>query len=156
MNGAFNRDLLPTWPDYADIIGAKLLGRGKWRSMLCEFHADTEPSLRVNTQSGGWRCMSCGAKGGDTLSHYMQRTDAGFREAALALGAWDTSKEKHTERKPRRLSAADAMEVIAAELLVLVVIIGDMRRGVIPTDTDWHRLTVATGRVEKLVMEFRP
>jgi len=155
MSGAFNRDLLPTWPDYADTIGAKLLGRGKWRSMLCEFHADTEPSLRVNTQSGGWCCMSCGAKGGDVLAHYMQRTDAGFMEAAIGLGAWDATQVRHTERQPRALTPRDAMEVVARELLLLLVVIADIRSGVIPTDDDWQRFLLGAGRIESLAQEFR-
>ena len=154
MSGAFNRDALPDWPRYADDHGMTLHGRGKWRTAACEFHGGSD-SLRVNVESGGWRCMACGAKGGDTLSHYMQRTDAGFREAALALGAWDQSKVKHTERRPRSLSASDAMQVMVAELLLAVVVISDVRRGAAPSDADWQRFVQAAGRIEKLVMEFR-
>lgn len=153
--GAFNREALPTWPNYADTIGAKLVGKGRWRTTACEFHGGSD-SMRVNTQSGGWVCMSCGAKGGDVLAHYMQRTGAGFREAAIALGAWDhAGPARQGEFKPRTLSARDAMEAIARELLFLVIVLSDIRRGVIPTDADWLKFLHGAGRIEALAKEFR-
>jgi len=155
MTGAFNRARLPGPETYADTHGIRLIGGGKWRTTLCDFHPDTTPSLRVNTQSGGWCCMSCGAKGGDVLAHYMQRTDAGFIEAAVALGAWDANQSKPAEHAPRTLTAGDAMQVVAFELLVLLTVISDIRVGVIPTDDDWRRFLVAAGRIEALTMEFR-
>ena len=155
MSGAFNRDRLLDWPSYADSSGMQLLGRGKWRNLLCDFHDDTEPSMRVNVESGGWICMSCGAKGGDVLDHHMQRTGVDFVAAARELGAWDEGKVRHTERKPRSLSASDAMQVVAQELLVLCIVIGDVRRGIIPSNVDWQRFLVGAGRVEALAMEFR-
>lgn len=154
MSGAFNRDALPSWESYADMVGLVLQGRGRWRTTRCEFHGGSD-SMRVNTESGGWVCMSCLARGGDVLDHYMLRTDASFKGAALALGAWDRSKEKHTEREPRTLSPRDAVEVIARDLLLCVVVIADIRSGLIPSDADWRRFLVAAGQVEKLVMEYR-
>ena len=155
MNGAFNRGRLPTWQAYADEHGLVLHGRGKWLSLLCDFHDDGEPSLRVNTESGGWVCMSCGVKGGDVLAHFMLLTGLDFREAAQALGAWDASKERHTERAPRTLSAGDAMQVVVAELLISIVVISDIRKGLIPSDTDWQRFLQGAGRIEALAMEYR-
>lgn len=38
-----------------------------WRSILCPVHSEDTPSFRVNVDSGAWKCMSCGVKGGDTL-----------------------------------------------------------------------------------------
>jgi hypothetical protein len=151
---AFNRAALPGWPSYADDRGMKLVGRGRWRTTRCDLHGGSD-SLRVNTESGGWCCMACGAHGGDVLSHYMQITDADFREGALALGAWDQTKDRHTEREARTLAPRDAMEVIARELGVAVVVISDARSGLVPSDADWRRFLVAAGTVEKLVMEFR-
>ena len=65
MTGAFNRARLPGWETYADTHGIRLLGSGRWRSALCDFHPDTTPSLRVNTQSRGWCCMACVTKVGE-------------------------------------------------------------------------------------------
>lgn len=47
ISGGFRRDLLPAPLEYYRAHGVKLLGRGEWRSALCPFHDDTEPSLRV-------------------------------------------------------------------------------------------------------------
>lgn len=154
MSGAFIRDALPGWHRYADDHGLTLQGRGKWLSVLCDFHADTEPSMRVNTETGGWICMSCGAKGGDVLSHYMQRIGADFVQAAKDLGAWNEAAVPRAAGKPRTLSAADAMQVVRHELLVLFVVIADVRAGVIPNDADWHRFTQGAGRIDALAQEY--
>ncbi|MDY0331630.1 MAG: CHC2 zinc finger domain-containing protein [Thiomonas sp.] len=62
---------------------------GVWRSALCPFHKDSHPSLRVNTQTGAFKCMSCGAHGGDVLDFQMQRYGLPFAAAAKAVGAWN-------------------------------------------------------------------
>ncbi len=40
-------------------------GHGQWRTFSCPApdHLDSSPSARVNTHTGKWICMSCGAKG---------------------------------------------------------------------------------------------
>jgi DNA primase len=67
----------------------KLIRSGEWRSAVCQFHDDTRPSLRVRLDTGGFRCMACGAHGGDVLAFHMQRYGLTFIEAAKALGAWE-------------------------------------------------------------------
>jgi len=90
---AFNRALLPKPLTYfTDTAGMKLQGHGDWRTTLCPFHADKSPSLRVNLTSGGWRCMVCGAHGGDVLAFHMQRHDLAFIDACKALGAWENAR----------------------------------------------------------------
>ena len=90
---AFNRSLLPTPLAYfVNIEKMKLVGSGAWRTTLCPFHADKSPSLRVNVHTGGWRCMSCGAHGGDVLAFHMQRHDLAFIDACKALGAWENAR----------------------------------------------------------------
>jgi hypothetical protein len=42
----------------------------------------------VRADSGAYRCMVCGAHGGDILSLHINRTGLGFKEAAKELGAW--------------------------------------------------------------------
>ncbi len=86
---AFRRDRLPYAADYFREQGLKLIGGGEWKSALCPFHADTQPSLRANLASGGFRCMACGAHGGDVLAFHRQRYGLRFIEAAKALGAWE-------------------------------------------------------------------
>lgn len=86
---AFNKSLLPPPALFYQREGLKLIGRGAWRSALCPFHNDKHPSLRVNIQTGAFRCFVCDAYGGDVLAFYRLHTGAGFVEAAKTLGAWE-------------------------------------------------------------------
>jgi hypothetical protein len=152
--GTFNRDRLPDWVVYADQLGLTLQGRGRWRNVTCDFHDDGEPSMRVNVESGGWVCMACGAKGGDVLAHYMQRTGMGFVQAAQDLGAWVAGGNgEHAPEAPRRLSARDALGAVGIELGVCAVVISDARRGIVPNDGDWRRFLEAAGRVQFIATE---
>lgn len=69
-------------------IGLTLHGAGPWRSALCPFHSDSRPSLRVRPDTGAFRCMVCGAHGGDVIAFEMRRTGKDFKSTARALGAW--------------------------------------------------------------------
>ena len=88
----FRRDLLPSPVEYFNFIGMKLKGGGAWRDAICPFHADTKPSLRVRIENGAFRCMACGAHGGDVLAFHMRKTGLAFKAAAKALGAWEEGK----------------------------------------------------------------
>ena len=84
----FNRELLPAPIQYYREQGLKLIGGGEWKSVICPFHEDSSPSLRVRIDSGGYRCMVCGAHGGDVLAFHMKRYHLSFPQAARALRAW--------------------------------------------------------------------
>lgn len=86
--GHLDKSGLPSPPDYFERIGLRLIGKGAWRSALCPFHDDRHPSLRVQFAQGAFRCMACGAHGGDVLAFHRLRTGLGFMEAARDLGAW--------------------------------------------------------------------
>lgn len=88
----FKRDRLPNPVAYYREQGLKLLGGGGWKSTVCPFHADTSPSLRVRIETGAFRCMVCGAHGGDVLAFHMLRHGLRFIEAARALGAWEDTR----------------------------------------------------------------
>ena len=83
----FERERLPDPLAYFDQTGLRLLGRGAWRSALCPFHDDHNPSLRVNAETGAFRCMACGTKGGDVLAFHRARHGLSFVQAARDLGA---------------------------------------------------------------------
>jgi CHC2 zinc finger len=85
----FRRERLPKPATYFQQSGLKLSGLGDWRNAICPFHDDTRPSLRVRLDSGAFRCMVCGAHGGDVLAFHMQFTGLRFVDAARALGAWE-------------------------------------------------------------------
>jgi DNA primase len=90
--GHFERTGLPEPVDYFEKSGVPLIGRGSWRSALCPFHNDHSPSLRVNTETGAFRCMACGAKGGDVLAFHRKRYGLSFVQAARDLGAWESAR----------------------------------------------------------------
>lgn len=84
----FRRDLLPDALGYFEGAGLRLIGRGRWRSAICPFHRDHNPSLRINAETGAFRCMACGARGGDVLDFHRTRHGLSFPQAARDLGAW--------------------------------------------------------------------
>lgn len=86
--GNFSRKDLPSSIQYYETHGIKLKGSGAWRDAICPFHKDTKPSLRINVEKGAYRCMACGAHGGDVLAFHMHRHGLNFVEACKQLGAW--------------------------------------------------------------------
>ena len=91
-HSCLQRDLLPhgaeqIWEYYLS-QGLELSQYGEWRNTLCLFHKDTKPSLRIRLETGAFRCMACGAKGGGPLDFHMMKHRMGFKEAARDLGAW--------------------------------------------------------------------
>lgn len=152
--GEFVRDLLPDPVTYFEGDGLTLAGHGKWRSTRCEFH-DGSDSMRINTETGGWVCMACGEKGGDVLAYAMRRHGLEFVEAARMLGAYvDNDKPHRGPLNATTLPARDAMAVIAIELYVTMVVISDIRRGLIPSDGDWQRFLDSAGRIVRLESEY--
>lgn len=85
---SFKRDRLPNPGTYYTEQGLKLTGGGEWKNAVCPFHDDSKPSLRVRFDTGGFRCMVCGARGGDVLAFHMLRHGLSFKQAAQQLGAW--------------------------------------------------------------------
>jgi len=90
--GRFSRQALPSPITYYENQGIKLNGSGAWRDALCPFHHDTKPSLRINIERGAYRCMVCGAHGGDVLAFHMHKYGLNFVEACKQLGAWVVTK----------------------------------------------------------------
>lgn len=84
----FIKQNLPDPTKYYQEQGVNLIGANEWKSALCPFHGDKRPSLRINTKSDGYICMSCHEKGGDVIAFHMKRFDLSFKEACVALGAW--------------------------------------------------------------------
>lgn len=153
--GEFLRDRLPDPGAYFESEGLTLTGPGKWKTTRCDFHGGSD-SMRVNVESGAWRCMNCGVKGGDVLAYAMQRHFEGFVEAARALGAYiEDGKPHRGPSQPATLSARDAMQLAARELLLALLVISDIRSGLIPSDGDWQRFTLSASRLEALAEEYR-
>jgi len=84
----FDRARLPNPAEYYATQDMKLTGKGAWRDAVCPLHNDTRPSLRIRIETGAFRCMVCGAHGGDVLAFHQQRHGLSFKQAAQQLGAW--------------------------------------------------------------------
>ena len=153
--GEFIRDRLPDPISYFDAEDVRLIGAGRWKTGACHFHGGSD-SLRVNTVSGGWCCMSCGAKGGDVLAYHMQRHDLQFVDASRALGAYlGEASPSVMHAKTATLPARDAMQLAAFEMQLAMVVISDIKGGVIPSEGDWQRFLICAGRVGALAAEYQ-
>lgn len=91
--GKFSRHALPETIPYYETQNIFLKGAGQWRDAVCPFHTDTKPSLRVNLERGAYRCMACGAHGGDVLAFHMHKHGLSFVEACKQLGVWKESSK---------------------------------------------------------------
>jgi hypothetical protein len=152
--GEYQRHLLPEPAAFFESEGLRLVGRGVWRTTACQFHGGSD-SMRVNIKSGAWVCMNCHARGGDGISYLMGRDGLDFIDACKRLGAWDERAQSDTRpQRPRLLSAREALSVISVEILVLVVVLSDARRGVLPNQSDWERFITGAGRIERLAAEY--
>lgn len=151
----FDRNLLPDATSYFEEQGLKLAGpsRAKWKTTACQFHGGSD-SMRVNTATGAWVCMSCGEKGGDVLAYEIASTGAEFVQAAKAIGAWVDDGKPHKPQKPTALPPRAALEVIGRECNLVAVAAGNLASGVTLTDIDLDRLLVAAGRINRIVGEF--
>ena len=86
--GRLDRSLLPNPAKfYADELDS-LSSAGTWRDALCPFHGDKRPSLRVNVQTGAYKCMACGEGGSDLIAFLRRRDGLSFPDACRRLGCW--------------------------------------------------------------------
>lgn len=152
--GEFIKDNLPDARSYFESEGQPLQGRGKWLTTRCDFHGGSD-SMRVNTESGGWCCMACGAKGGDVLAHHMQTHGLDFIAAAKALGAWHDDDKPHRPHRAKPLPASAAIQVLKFESMLTFVAAGNIARGVQLTDNDRARLAVASQRIQTITEAFQ-
>ena len=149
----FDRRNLPDAVGYYESEGLKLTGRGKWRTTECKFHGGSD-SMRVNVATGAFRCMNCGARGGDVLAYHMAESGLEFVEAAKALGAWVADGKTHKPQKPTALSPRAALEVLGFEATLVALSAGNLARGLILSDADSKRLLICAGRINRVVEDF--
>ena len=152
----FDRALLPDPTSYFENQGLSLKGprSAKWKTTTCNFHGGSD-SMRVNTDSGAWVCMSCGEKGGDVLAYEIAATGSDFVTAAKSIGAWVDDGRPQVQTKPTPLSPRLALSVMAFESNLTAVAAGNLANGVTLTDTDLARLMVAANRINRLVEAYQ-
>ena len=153
--GEFIRDRLPDAVGFFDAEDVQLVGPGRWKTGPCHFHGGSD-SLRVNVQSGAFCCMACGVKGGDVLAYTMQRHGMEFVQAARSLGTYAEDGKPHQgQAEPTTLSARAAMELAALDLQTALLVISDIKGGVIPSPADWQCFIGCAARVGALAEEYR-
>jgi hypothetical protein len=87
---AFNRSKLPSPSAFWQQHGIQLKeGRNGWQMAKCIFHDDHHESLSINSETGGFFCHACNAKGGDVVAAHQAITGSDFVTAAKALNAWE-------------------------------------------------------------------
>ena len=152
---SFEQNLKPDPEGYFEAQGLKLTGprNAKWKTAACQFHGGSD-SMRINTQSGGWCCMSCGEKGGDVLAYHMKLHGLEFIDAAKQLGAWIEDGKPAREHKPTALSPRAALEVLAFEANLVAIAAGNIAKGVSLSDADRARVMAATGRINLIAKDF--
>ena len=150
---SFDRDLLPDPVSYFERQGLTLAGRGKWRTTACQFHNGSD-SMRINTASGGWVCMSCNAKGGDVLDYHMQVHGLEFVDAVRQLGAWVDDGKPLAQYKPSPLPPRAALQVLRFEATLIAVAAGNVAHGVALSAMDRARVMAAAGRINRLVEAY--
>lgn len=147
----FVRDMLPDPVGFFEAEGLTLKGPGKWKTTACTFHGGSD-SMRVNTDTGAFKCMACEVHGGDVLSFYMQRHGAEFMDAAEALGA---TVEDGTPTLPKRkttLSAHAALMLLQSEAW-FVACTALATADAIKDDGDRQRLIEATRTIQHIMQE---
>lgn len=141
----FDRRNLPEPVGYYEAAGLVFRERkGKWRTTRCEFHGGSD-SMRINTDSGAFACMACGASGGDVLSYEMQATGAEFIDAAKALGCWVDDGQPAVQHKPTPLSPRAALQAIAFEVTLVAIE---------ASEADKARVLAASNRITRIMEVF--
>lgn len=150
----FDRRNLPEPVGYYEAAGLVFRERkGKWRTTRCEFHGGSD-SMRVNTDSGAFACMACGASGGDVLSYEMQATGAEFIDACKALGAWTDDGQPAVQHKPTPLSPRAALQAIAFEVTLVAIEASRIASGIVPSEADKARVLAASNRITRIMEVF--
>ncbi|MBC7620142.1 MAG: hypothetical protein H7293_14380 [Candidatus Saccharibacteria bacterium] len=150
----FDRNHLPDPISYFESEGLKLTGPGKWKTTACNFHGGSD-SMRINTASGGWCCLSWGAKSGGVLAYHMQAHGLEFVDAAKALGAWVDDGRPAVQHKPAPLPPRAALQVIGFEANFTAIAAANLARGVALSQIDLSRLMTAANRITRLVEVYK-
>lgn len=91
----FDKNKLPHPHAYfTNTVGLKLKGSNTWQMAKCPFHEDKHASLSVNVSIGCFKCMACGASGGDIISFEMKHKDISFKQACINLGIWEDNQHQ--------------------------------------------------------------
>jgi len=89
FDAAAIKDAIDPYDFYLKELGLPRYGyqSGVWRvAGTCPFHDDRKAgSFKVNTETGAFKCWSCGASGGDIIAFRQQRNDLDFIDTLRTL-----------------------------------------------------------------------
>ena len=151
MTRRYERSLLPDPAAFYESEGLTLTGPSNWKTTRCVFHGGSD-SMRINTDSGAFKCMACEQHGGDVLDFVMQWHGAEFMEAAEALGA-TVDDGKPARPKPKTtLSPAAALALVQSETW-FICCTALAAANAIPNPADRARLIDATRAIQQIMQE---
>lgn len=152
---SFDRDQLPDPVCYYEAQGLRLTGprSAKWKTTACVFHGGSD-SMRINLQTGGFCCMSCGVSGGDVLAYEIALNGTEFVEAARSLGAWVDDGKEPVRQKPTSLPPRAALQLLHLEANLVAIAACNVAHGIKLTDEDHARLQLAARRIAQISQEF--
>lgn len=124
----------------------KTAGPSRWKA-CCPAHGDRNPSLSIRETDDGTVLIRCWA--GCSAAEVMQ---------AVGLEMKDLFPPKAPDarsplRPGQRWVPRDALEAVAHEALLVVVVADDVRQGRTPTEQDMQRLAQAAGRIRAAARE---
>ena len=149
---SFDRNRLPDPTIYYETQGLKLTGSGEWRTTRCVFHGGSD-SMRIVVKSGGFKCMACGARGGDVVAYHMAMHCLSFVEAAKDLGAW-INDAAPIRTRPTPLSPRDALIILAPEVFLIASLASSICRGCQINEADCCRIMEAHNRIQRIAEIF--
>jgi len=152
--GEFRKEMLPNAQTYFEGEALKLTGKGDWRTTECQFHGG-KTTMRINLKTGGFCCMSCGAKGGDIVAYQMQIHHIDFVTACQSLGAWIDEGQPRAPQRPKPLAASEAIRALAFESTLAAIAAGNLANGFALTDVDHERLRLACNRINTIYESFQ-
>ena len=149
---ALDRDALPEPLSYFEAQGLQFRERrGKWRTTRCDFHGGSD-SMRVHMETGAFRCMNCGVRGGDVLTYAMKAHGWDFMEAARKLGATVDSGPGDPAPRKTTLSPAAALRLVQSECWLIVCTLLSIV-DLIPDADTRDRLIEASQVVQQVMLE---
>jgi DNA primase len=133
-------------PDIVVVIeaetGNRLRGKGQALWMLCPFHSEKTPSLKVNPDKQTWYCFGCN-EGGDVLTFIQKFKGLSFPEALRYLGIESDKPYKPNPEVERRKKLLEQFRTWEREYFDEVVsqlrLIGKIMSG-IKTDGELEKL----------------
>lgn len=150
---AFDRSRLPDAVAYFESEGLTLKGPGKWKTTACNFHGGSD-SMRVNTQTGAFKCMNCCRGGGDVLAYHLAMYGLEFVQGAKALGAWVDDGTPTRPQRPTALSPRAALELLSFETSLVAIEACRLAHGIPLGDNDRQRLLQSAARVQLVAEDF--